>query len=70
MEIKILIPWEAYWVPQKESRTGPLVNGSSDLGRISLELSQPLGHLTGGDNKARTELASKIHQALTIYRET
>lgn len=41
-----------------------------DLGRTSLELSQLLGHLAGGDNKARTELASKILQGLTKYRET
>lgn len=49
---------------------GPLVNDSPDLGRISLELRQLLGHLVRGDNKARTELVSKILQGLTKYNRT
>lgn len=49
---------------------GPLVNDSPDLGRISLEQSQLLGHLAGGDNKARTELVSRILQGVTKYNGT
>ena len=33
-------------------------------------LSELLGHLAGGDNKARTELVSKILQGLLKYNET
>lgn len=44
---------------------GPLTNDGPDLGKLSLELSQLLGHLVGGDNKARTELVSKTLQGLT-----
>jgi hypothetical protein len=58
MGVKISIPWEAYWIPQKETLSdgGPSVSVNPDLGRASLELSQLLGHLARGDNKARTEL--------------
>jgi hypothetical protein len=39
---------------------GPLFNDRSELERISLELSQLLGHLAGGHKKARTELVSEL----------
>ena len=45
---------------------GTLVSDSPDSGRRSLELSQLLGHLAGGDIKAQTE----ILQGLTRYNRT
>ena len=55
---------------RRSHRQWASLNDGSDLGRISLELSQLLRHLAGGDNKARTELVSKILQGLTKYNET
>jgi hypothetical protein len=41
-----------------------LISDNPDLGRRSLELSQLLGHLAAGANKARMELVSEITKAL------
>lgn len=49
---------------------GSLVSDDSDLERISVDLSQFLGHLVKKDNKARAELVSKILHGLTNYNET
>ena len=45
---------------QADDGDGSLVNEDLDLERISLELSQLLGHLAGGHKKARTELVSEL----------
>ena len=71
MEIKIFnSPSNILFSSEGATDNGSLVSDDSDLQRISLGLSHLLGHLAGGDNKARTELVSKILQGLTKYNET
>ena len=55
---------------QKSHWRWSFINDGPDLGRMSLELSQLLGHLAGGNDKARMELVSKILQGLTKYNRT
>ena len=59
MGIKFFL-WEAFWALSREPLTGFLVSDGLDLGRISLELSQLLRHLVGGDNRARTPKFFKV----------
>ena len=55
---------------RRSHRQWASLNDGSDLGRISLELSQLLRHLAGGDNKARTELVPETLQGLTKCNAT
>ena len=71
LEIKIFnSPSNILFSSEGATDNGSLVSDDSDLQRISLDLSHLLGHLAGGDNKARTELVSKILHGLTNYNET
>nr|BAE34410.1 unnamed protein product [Mus musculus] len=71
LEIKIFnSPSNILFSSEGATDNGSLVSDDSDLQRISLDLNHLLGHLAGGDNKAGTELASKILHGLTNYNET
>ena len=69
MGIKIFNPPRSKLDSSESTNNERLMSDNPDLEGTSLELNLLLGHLARGDNKARTELVSKILQGLTKYNE-